>query len=275
MGDAARRPDGDTSHAESPNPTGARARSLTGNEVMLDTLMLLIVGHLVGDFVLQTGGMVKRKRNVWVLLGHVALVTAACAVMLGGLPVVVLVVLFISHLAIDAAKVHLASDRPAWFVVDQALHLGVMVFLAWVDPRAAERVGWIGRLSPEQVELCRVAVVYLGGVVLCVPTGAAVVRVFVSPLTDQLHDKLLEGLASGGKYIGWLERGLIFLMVIMRMPEGIGFLFAAKSIFRFNDLKDPGQRKFAEYVIIGTFLSFGWALLAAHLTQELLAGWAR
>lgn len=39
--------------------------------------------------------------------------------------------------------------------------------------------------------------------------------------------------------------------------EAVGFLLAAKSVFRFGDLRDDQDRKRTEYVLIGTLLSFG------------------
>ena len=56
-------------------------------------------------------------------------------------------------------------------------------------------------------------------------------------------------------------------------PTGIGFLIAAKSILRFAEIKDAIQRKVAEYTIIGTFLSFGWALLIAMLMRTAVQYW--
>jgi hypothetical protein len=63
------------------------------------------------------------------------------------------------------------------------------------------------------------------------------------------------------------------LLVLIDQPTGIGFLIAAKSILRFGEIKEASQRKTAEYIIIGTFLSFGWALLIAVLTQKALKYW--
>jgi hypothetical protein len=50
-------------------------------------------------------------------------------------------------------------------------------------------------------------------------------------------------------------------------------LLAAESILRFGEIKEPSQRKVAEYIIIGTMMSFGWALLAAVLTAHAMALW--
>ncbi len=237
---------------------------------MQETLLLLVIGHLLGDFVLQSDAVVANKRRLRVLLWHGLVVTLATAAAIGGLPIMVLVLVFASHVAIDGVKVRWMPDRPVWFVVDQALHLAVLILLA----SQFEHVAWLRRLSGADERLFLVGMTCLGGFLLCVPMGAAVVAEFVRPLTNQFEDHRHEqGLVNGGKYIGWLERSLIFLLVIMHLPEGIGFLFAAKSIFRIGEIKEPGQRKFAEYVIIGTFLSFGWALLAAYLTMEAIEMW--
>lgn len=66
-----------------------------------------------------------------------------------------------------------------------------------------------------------------------------------------------------------MERALTYILVLSGNSSAIGFLFAAKSILRFGEIKEPGQQKEAEYIIIGTFASFGWALLVAILVK----GW--
>ena len=51
---------------------------------------------------------------------------------------------------------------------------------------------------------------------------------------------------------------------------GVGFLIAAKSLLRFGDISNSRRREIVEYVIIGTFASFGWSLLVATLIAEIL-----
>lgn len=86
-------------------------------------------------------------------------------------------------------------------------------------------------------------------------------------------ENILRGLPDGGRYIGWLERILVMLFVLSGYPQGIGFLIATKSILRFGDIKNWHQRAATEYVIIGTFLSFAWAMVIAGLTQQALEIW--
>jgi hypothetical protein len=46
-------------------------------------------------------------------------------------------------------------------------------------------------------------------------------------------------------------------------------LITAKSVFRFGDLNKGKNRKLTEYVLIGTLLSFGLAILAGMLYNHL------
>jgi hypothetical protein len=67
-----------------------------------------------------------------------------------------------------------------------------------------------------------------------------------------------------------LERFLIFLFVLAGHPEGAGFLVAAKSVFRFGELTNHQNRMEAEYITIGTLMSFSWGLAVALVTKLLI-----
>ena len=62
----------------------------------------------------------------------------------------------------------------------------------------------------------------------------------------------------------------MLLLVLAGELTAIGFLVAAKSILRFGDIQGAEERKLTEYVIIGTFMSFGWAMLTALATRAAL-----
>jgi hypothetical protein len=47
-------------------------------------------------------------------------------------------------------------------------------------------------------------------------------------------------------------------------------LIAAKSILRFGEIKDNENRKQAEYIIIGTFASFLYAIVVSLAVRSLL-----
>jgi hypothetical protein len=75
-------------------------------------------------------------------------------------------------------------------------------------------------------------------------------------------------LPGAGMWIGLIERPLILLFVLNGLYEAVGFLLAAKSVFRFGDLKDGNDRRRTEYVLIGTLLSFGIAILVGILARS-------
>lgn len=79
------------------------------------------------------------------------------------------------------------------------------------------------------------------------------------------------GSKDAGKYIGILERLFIFTFVVTSFWEGVGFLLAAKSIFRFGDLKENKEIKLTEYILIGTLISFGIAVVIAKIYLKLVS----
>lgn len=63
------------------------------------------------------------------------------------------------------------------------------------------------------------------------------------------------------------------MLILTGKAEGVGFLIAAKSILRLRDISTDEDRHVAEYIIIGTFLSFGWGMLVALLTAKAISYW--
>jgi hypothetical protein len=60
------------------------------------------------------------------------------------------------------------------------------------------------------------------------------------------------------------------VFVITGKWEAIGFLLAAKSVFRFGDLRKSKDRKLTEYILIGTLISFGISILTGLAVVWLL-----
>ncbi len=94
--------------------------------------------------------------------------------------------------------------------------------------------------------------------------------ILIGLLTQKWRNELgdhTESLDNAGKWIGILERVIIFTLVIYGQYEAIGLLTAAKSILRFNDVN--GVQKRSEYVLIGTLISIGTAILIGILVKSL------
>jgi hypothetical protein len=93
------------------------------------------------------------------------------------------------------------------------------------------------------------------------------IKILYHPVPDGPNTIQTESLSSAGKYIGILERLLVFTFIMVNHWEGVGFMVAAKSVFRFSDLAQAKQRKLTEYVLIGTLLSFGLAVLTGIIIK--------
>lgn len=110
--------------------------------------------------------------------------------------------------------------------------------------------------------------VLVAGAFVAVWIGGLVVGRLVAPYANQLKNE--PGLTEGGRMIGYSERLLIYVFVLADAPAAIGFLVTAKSIFRFGEVTGEAKRKHAEYVIIGTLVSFAYAVTVSYLVRWIL-----
>lgn len=254
---------------------------------MPETLAALVFAHVLADFVFQTNWMATHKRNPLALGLHLALVYATAIAATGSVHPGLLVLALV-HIGIDVGKLILqvtwkSSGGFGPFMLDQALHLLSLIALAlylpdlWAQglwaPGAivtGEDGGilgtgfWSGEIALPTDHLPALMVL-LSGILLATRAGGFAVGLLVEPFGPHLgKTDTGKSLPGAGRVIGLLERGLIFALVLLGQPEGVGLLIAAKSILRFGAIKD--DRALSEYVIIGTLASFGWALIAAYAT---------
>lgn len=254
---------------------------------MTETFIALLFAHTLADFVFQTNWMVANKRNPLALGLHLVIVYTATVAATGSFHLALLV-LALAHIAIDVGKLVLTSvwktsGGLAPFLIDQALHLVTLIALAlWLPDLWAQGLWAPGSIvtgdnggilgtglwSDEAalpISQLPALMIVLTGFILATRAGGFAVGLLMQPFAARLPpETAAEGLPGAGRLIGLLERGLIFVLVLIGQPQGVGLLMAAKSILRYGALKE--DRALSEYVIIGTLASFGWALLAAYAT---------
>ncbi len=251
-------------------------------------LMALLTGHLIGDFVLQSGGLVERKtKNLLWIVVHVLIVAGVTWVFLGSVaawPVILPVAFF--HFLIDAAKVKIqrrldtadtksseAKDPNHAFMLflgDQILHLMSLVLIWFVIrhwfPTTPGNY-WVQLWGSQYTK----GLILISGFSLGVWGIGAALQYQMAPLAQEVPGNRNKGLLKGGKTIGLLERTLILIFVLAGKPEGVAFVVAAKSVFRIGDLTNHEDRLHAEYIMIGTLRSFTYALVTVFLMRWLLA----
>jgi hypothetical protein len=228
-------------------------------------LLKLLLAHLIGDFPLQPGTWVKakeeKKLRAWQLYFHS---------LLHGLLVLLLMwnwqfwkwALLIAcvHFAIDAAKLLVQKDnnRRVLFFMDQLLHI-IFIFFIWL---------WFeGKNFPFFIFSNEKFLLFITTILFLTTPVSYGIKIFISKWTPHTEDSNSGSLQSAGKYIGILERLLVFVFIIINEWAAIGFLLAAKSVFRFGDLKESKDRKLTEYILIGTLLSFGTAIFIGLIYQ--------
>lgn len=231
---------------------------------MIETFIALLLGHVFADFVVQTRAMVAAKAQARMFLLHGMMVLIMAMAATGQIARWELLALAGAHMAIDAVKTYLAPQNIAAFLTDQGAHLITLVAAAALVPDLWATGQWA--TLPNAPEPLITAMALLCGAIIATRAGGFAVGLLMAPMAAQID---ANGLPSGGKVIGVLERGLIYVMILAGQPAGIGFLIAAKSVLRFEATADE---KKAEYVIIGTLASFGWAMITAYATLWLLSG---
>ena len=234
----------------------------------------LLAAHALGDFVFQTRRDVEQKHRAGVLLKH-GLVHAALSYFIIGIWTAwqIPLAVFCTHTIIDLVKTRSNARGLVPFTLDQIAHLLALCaiyggYLGLFEPEESLWLEWFG--TPYALGIALVT-----GLVITVRMGAFFVDFAVVPFLDQIEyqstEAHLRGLRDGGRTIGQLERALIFVFVLIDQFTAIGFLIAAKSIFRFGELRERGNRMEAEYIIIGTLISFLWAIVVALLTRTLVS----
>jgi Protein of unknown function (DUF3307) len=233
---------------------------------MIETLIALAFAHVLADFVFQTNWMAANKRDPLRLLAHIAVVLITAIATMGSIHPA-LFALAAAHLVLDAGKAWLPWRGLAPFLLDQTLHVATLIAVAvwvpdlwalglWGMPAEAGWLSW-GEATPDLIPALMTLAI---GLIVATRAGGFAIGLYMA----QWAGTLPVGLKNGGRAIGMLERGLIFLLVMVGQPGGIGFLIAAKSVLRFGTVGD--DRAFSEYVIIGTLASFAWAIAAAFAT---------
>lgn len=226
----------------------------------------LILAHLLGDFILQPNSWVADKENRKLksayLYFHVLIHTVLSFIFLWDLKLWwVAVLVGITHFIIDACKLSFQNiqTKKAWFFIDQALHIAVIGGVSL----------YFSEFNFEFLKDQEFLKILMAALFLTSPASIFIKLLLSSwtPVTEEENNLQTDSLSSAGKYIGILERLLVFTFIVVNHWEGVGFMIAAKSVFRFSDLAQAKQRKLTEYVLIGTLLSFGIAVLAGILIK--------
>ena len=243
-------------------------------------LVLLIAGHIMADFYLQPSHWISQRTQrhfsapclYWhgAVHGLIAalildlltdlhpLKVAAYALLIGG-----------SHIVIDGLKSYAGASMKA-FLADQIAHIVIIagvVLLVW-QPDQATVNAWLKQ------SLHYKTLAIMTGYLLVLRPVSIVIKQILAPWSNAIEaDKPAEEsettLQAAGQNIGYLERVLVLTFILLNQFAAIGFLLAAKSVFRFGDLRHSEDKKLTEYVMLGTLTSFALTIAIGLLVSSL------
>src|SRR5690606_15677709 len=172
-------------------------------------------------------------------------------------------VVLVAHFLTDLVKTLLPRTSLLAFIGDQLAHwlvlLALWVFYIGLPPATGLLQG---------MTLDKALLLSLTYLIVMLPMSV-VISLCLSPWIAEVRQLESDenSLAKAGAMIGYLERLLILTFVLVGEYTAIGFVLAIKAAFRFKDTDD---RRKAEYMMMGTLLSFGLTITFGLVVRHLL-----
>ncbi|MGF1766240.1 DUF3307 domain-containing protein [Enterovibrio makurazakiensis] len=241
--------------------------------MVLTILLVLAVVHVCVEFYFFPV-VTRRARHVFLSV-IIESVLSLIALYLLAIP---LIWSLVGALCIGLSNVAIAvwfrssPDGLRYLFVKQLLHLLVLLVVVLFVVGSEERVA--AKLAFEQTDWWTLFCWAFAYLLAMKPTSTAIAMLLQNWTDEVVNSAPSESnkpLKDAGAYIGYFERMLIVTFVLWGQLPGVALVLAAKSVFRFGDLKDHGSRMFTEYVMLGTFSSalfgIGCGLLGGYLSK--------
>jgi len=231
-------------------------------------LLFQFLAHIIADYFLQNKRLAIEKTTLGFkssfLVWHVLIVFVLSWLLSFQLKFFIASgVIAITHYFIDGIKPRF-NNHPKFknyaFFVDQLLHIAVLIIvtvlfanyygmqLYWKPPIDSSTlwivIGYLCCLKPANIIIKEIF-------------KSSEIDVAIAEQEELDELSTTNELPNAGKLIGILERVLTLTFILIGQFQAVGFLIAAKSILRYKDTETLKT----EYVLIGTMLSFGIAVL--------------
>ena len=251
--------------------------------MMISKLMLfvLLTGHVLGDFYFQTDHMAaKRKESFSYVLIHSLIysITMIAVTILGYISIkdaiITAVLAGIAHFIIDSIKHLVGSDETKYiwfrrhlFLLDQCAHIATLFVICFFYGNVQVRDLAAQTMIHGQYPLVSVV---LGLLCIFKPVSILITesafwqaKAAQKIETDLASKGKTEDVKEAGKVIGYMERGIIFFLLMHGQYGAMAFVLTAKSIARFKEIEE--NRVNAEYYLIGTLFSITCVIVISSL----------
>lgn len=234
-------------------------------------LLRLLFAHVLSDFIFQTDKICDGKQSkppkkyAYQLLHSFIHALTAYIFVADWSNWIIPFTIFVSHTLMDTIKVEYMKKDATSFIIDQFVHISIIVVLWSVlfDNHGVLCQEFFSNRW-NSFNVWAIATAYL----LILKPTSVFLSLFIKRWTPSATEE--KSLPNAGKWIGYFERILILSFILTETAEGIGFLLAAKSIFRFGELSKAQEIRTTEYVLIGTLASFTIAILAGFAVLQII-----
>jgi len=230
-------------------------------------VVVLATAYLILEYGLQTSKMIQAKKNrellgyAKYLLCYFILVLLLAIHWFSWQLILAIIIQIFFFAIIDYVKINLELKKAYYRFEITILDILLHFFVIWLTVIIL-KPGFINLNFPihlnfgvsldNYIKVC----IYVSSIIFLMNGGTDLVRAVLKKV--KIEDAKIEK-DNTGKLIGNIERVLLFLFILFDSLAAIGFVIAAKSIARFEELK---HKKFAEYYLIGTLTS---ALIAIFM----------
>lgn len=240
---------------------------------------LLLLGHVLGDFYLQTNHMADRKEESirWVFLHSIFYWVTMLVIsipVISGQVILYGTTAAATHTFIDILKYYYilkvkekgmitpSQDRTI-FVIDQLLHLASLLGIAYVFVLRGNPFlvtdgirGFFIILGMEPMTFLFWAVALL---LIHKPANIMISKLLSIYRPENVEDGGSD--RKAGRFIGTLERIIILIFISIQEYSAIGLVLTAKSIARYDKISK--EKDFAEYYLLGTLISTAIVIVVA------------
>lgn len=234
--------------------------------------LLLLLGHIIGDFYVQTQNIaLKKEKDVkWLGIHCVGYAITMCVVCLPIFSVKVIygvVAIALSHFVVDLCKFlyigrlqrkdnyTMHVDRKVFFI-DQLIHIAFLfgVVYIMIQQNVAIKECQSVRIFFKTTGIYEWKAISWCVALLAIHKPANIViqkLLTIYKPTVQEEEKSKD--KNVGRFIGTVERFIMLLFLAIGQYSAMGLVLTAKSIARYDRISK--EKDFAEYYLLGTLIS--------------------
>lgn len=232
-------------------------------------MILIVLGHLLGDFYLQTDKIAtKRKTMFGYMLLHCFLYSIAIYIVMIiltkniNVSIEITCIISIVHVITDIVKNKICGKmqkyEAAIFAGDQAVHFSSLMVMGIIYRNYINtdilQYSFKGYTIEQWITI-------MTAVLICWKPASILIALIFKEIPITIEQANIEMVGSSdedkenvkiGSLIGILEREIILLLGLMGQYGAVGFVLTAKSLARYKQLE---KKAFAEKYLVGTLLS--------------------